>query len=169
MQVPAEADPDDRYFRGSVSPTHAWEMDSISLQKPGAPLALLIQDQAHKFIQTALASPSHRGGKVQCTCQAYPFYTTPRQLYLTGCLQNPAAPIRNPPPVVVVRALSIELMILGKLGEGGKTNRRSKKTSGLPPEARSCILFIYIMSRCWATRLWPKWQGGGVSCCSEPG
>lgn len=104
----------------ALSPTHAWEMDgiSISLQKPGAPPALLIQDRAHKFIQTALASPSHRGGKVQCTCQAYPFCTTPRQLYLTGCLQNPATPIRNPPPVVIVRALSIESMILGKLGVG---------------------------------------------------
>lgn len=37
---PAEADSADRYFHGSLSPTHAWEMDNISLQKPGAPPAL---------------------------------------------------------------------------------------------------------------------------------
>lgn len=111
---------------------------------------------------------SNPGSKVQGACQASPLLHHPEATYLIGRLQNPAPTIKSPPLIVVARALSIESMNLGKL-VGGRMDRRSKKTSGLPPEARSCILFIYIMSRCWATRPWPKWQGGGVSCCNEPG
>lgn len=89
-------------------------------------------------------SPSHRDGKVQCTCQSYPFCTTLRQLYLTGSRQNPAPPIRNPPPIVVVRALTIESTILGKLGGGVKWTgeARRHRASLLKQEA---VFYLYIL------------------------